>query len=106
MGFADDDDPTEAKAEPDPLKAPPAAASLGGLRNGEDELGVAFPNAPNPESTFPNPVGCAVRLAKAPVVGPGELDLNTEGEVAGVVEISDLSVGVLGRFCRTSAGRK
>lgn len=95
--LADVDDPIGAKAETGPLKVLPTVDTLGGLRNGEDELGAVFPNAPKPVFNFPKPVGCAVKLAKAPVVGPGELDLNTEGDVEGVVEdASELGVGVLG----------
>lgn len=95
--FVGVDDPIGAKAETGPLKLPPVADTLGGLRNGEDELRAVFPKAPKPVFNFPNPVGCAVKLAKAPVVGPGELDLNTEGDVEGVVEgVCELGVGVLG----------
>lgn len=59
--------------------------ALGGLRNGEDELILAPPNAPNPVSSLPKPVGCCMNPANAPVVGAGALLL--KGEDDGVVVV-------------------
>ena len=58
---------TAAKAGTVPFKA--VAVDGLGFKNGE-VVGITPPNAPNPESNLPpKPVGCVVRLPKAPVVG-------------------------------------
>lgn len=49
-----------------PPKADGVVGAFGGLKNGEDEGGAAEPNAPKPESSFPNPDGELVRFENAP----------------------------------------
>ena len=61
---------------------------FGGLKNGEFEGVVDEPKAPNPDCSFPKPIGEAVRFENAPPLGAGVAGLSGDGE--------DVAAGVLG----------